>query len=140
MSVEPENQATYRVGGDMAVDVDAQGAPASDMALRFGGQEYAVDSDGHATIPLDSPGTQQLAVEYEDTSETVSIAVAEREEATTADGESSTDGETGDGEASDGDDGTVGGDGPGFGVGATLAALSGVGFLVHRRYAGKDRE
>lgn len=138
VSVEPEDQATLEVGGEMSVSVAADGASPSDVTLRFGGETYT-PSGGGATIPLESAGAQELSIEYEDTTETVTLDVAQDDSSsddgtdagdTTTDDDAST---SSDQDTSDTDDGSSDGSGPGFGVGIALVAVVSLGVLFQRK-------
>lgn len=140
VSIEPEDQATFQVGGEMAVSVNSDDAAASDVTLRFGGDQYT-PSGGEATIPLESAGTHKLAIEYEDTTETLTLDVASSD-AGTNDGdrtnnttEGNDPGSTDDSSNSDNTDGdSSDGSGPGFGIVGVLAAFGGTGYLLKRRH------
>ena len=130
VSVEPADQATFQVGGEMRVEVDTEGAASSDVKLDFAGQQYT-PSDDEAVIPLESSGTQDLAIEYGDTTETVTLDVAQ-DDADTAEetpGERQTDGADAD-EDSPPDTDATGEDMPGFSVGVAILALLTAGYLL----------
>jgi PGF-CTERM protein len=130
VSVEPEGQANFQVGGEMAVSISSDDVAASDITVRFGGEQYT-PSGGEATIPLESTGTQQLNIEYQDMTETVTLDVADQDEDTATDDASTTDDNGSTDESAD-DDGT------GFGIVAALVALIGIGLLSHRQFTSKS--
>ncbi|WP_425548289.1 hypothetical protein, partial [Actinoplanes cyaneus] len=117
VSVEPADQATFQVGGEMRVEVDAEGTASSDVTLDFAGQQYT-PSDGEAVIPLESAGTQDLSIEYEGMTEVVTLDVA-----------------TDDGTQPDTDeeDQVAADDIPGFGFITALIALAGLLLLSRRQ-------
>ena len=135
VSVEPADQATFQVGGEMRVEVDAEGTASSDVALDFAGQQYT-PSDGEAIIPLESAGTQDLSIEYEGMTEVVTLDVA-----TDDDTQPDTDEETvGDDTPPDTDEEAIGDedqvatdDIPGFGFITALIALAGLLLLSRRQ-------
>lgn len=140
VTVAPEERASFEVGGEMRVTVDAEGASSSDVSLGFDGEEYT-PSDGEAAIPLSSAGAQELSVNYEDETESVAIDVTADE--TTDEAESGEDASDGDGSAANGEsesdgESTSGDDAsgvgtPGFGIPSGLAGLVGAGYLLRRR-------
>lgn len=90
ITVEPEGQARFKAGGQMAVTVESETIRPSDLSLQFNGEQYSLGG-GEATIPLQSGGEQQLSVGYEGILETVTIDVEERQAPT---GEETTKNET----------------------------------------------
>lgn len=125
VSVEPADQANFQVGGEMAVSVSSDNVSPSEVSIGFNDEEY-VPTGGEAIIPIASAGLQTLSFEYGDTTETVSIDVADAE---TGDSSSSDNQDT----AGDSDGEVSGGSGPGFGILGGLIAVLSLGLTALRQ-------
>lgn len=113
VSVEPEDAATFQVGGAALVSIESDDVEPSAVTIEADGEEYAADG-GETSVPLTDAGELDLSVNYGDATESVSIAVQEAD--------------TDDDTADDDDDGM-----PGFGpIAALIAILGSLGFLRHR--------
>lgn len=128
--VEPGERG-FVVGSVAVVRTRVQGGEGGELTVSYRGVTYSPDDSGTVRIPLEAPGTHELAVSYGDHTESVDLTVRERGDGGTTAGGDGNEGGTRGGTA---DAETSGGGGPGFtSVVAVVAVVAGALLAKRRR-------
>jgi len=104
VSVEPADaRQSFVEGGSAIVEASSDDADFEKLSLESNGQTFEFDSSGETRVPLESAGTQEMTLEYADTSESFSLNVQESNSGTTETSPGETDSPTTETDESDSD-------------------------------------